>query len=331
MLAGLVVVLSGCSSVVARVNNRDISREKYIQELEQTAGLEVLRSMILREMVYERAQAENVMPSDDEVRQRLEKVKQDEFDGDEAKYTEYLKNTGQDDTGLLEQIRFTLATNALRGVGLDASDARLQAFFNENRATLFDKPARVTFRQIVLASEEQAKEVIREANTTQELFQSLVTKYTLDDQMRANGGLVEELDPTTLTDPATKPLSDALAKMQVNQVWQQPIKLGQVFLVVKLIERLAPEQANFEAIKDEVREQFIAVNGPPVEAVVAAAGRDAKVLVFEPRFKDTLEQMFGSDAAGGLPPGVQQDLDKAPEMTGPTRVPEADTSLPTAP
>ncbi|MBI5833053.1 MAG: peptidyl-prolyl cis-trans isomerase [Armatimonadetes bacterium] len=323
LAAGLILGLNGCSSVVARVNGQDITRADFHKELEQKAGLQVLRDMILNKMVLERAKAEGCLPDPKEVQARFDKLKADRFKGDEKQLRDYMKATGQDDKTILAQLQTDLAVFKLRAKGLDLSDGKLQAFFNENRTKLFDKPERVSFRQIVVPSADVAAKVIAEANSSQEVFQSLVAKYSLDEQTKENGGLVEEIDLATLP-PAVKPLSEALAKLKENQVCQTPIKIQNSYIVVKLTARHAAEKADFAKIKEEVKEQFIALNGKKPEQVLAECGKGAQVVVLEERFKSSLEAMFS--AGGGAPgapanvPGdVQKNIEKAPEMTGPTR------------
>ena len=330
LAAGMIMGLSGCSSVVARVNGQDITRAEFHKELEMNAGLQVLRNMIMNRMVLERAKAEGCLPDNKEVQARFEKLKAERFKGDETALRDYMKATGQDDTTILDQLKIDLAVFKLRAKGLDMSDAKLQQFFDENRAKLFDKPERVSFRQIVVPSADVAAKVIAEANSTQEVFQSLVAKYSLDEQTKANGGLVEEIDLSTLP-PQVKPLADALAKLKENQVCQTPIKIQSSYLVVKLTARHAAEKADFAKVKEEVKEQFIAMNGKKPEQVLAECGKGAQVVVLEERFKSSLESMFNNTpgAQGGpanVPADVQKNIEKAPEMTGPTR--ESDLPAP---
>ena len=131
LAAGMIMGLSGCSSVVARVNGQDITRAEFHKELEMNAGLQVLRNMIMNRMVLERAKAEGCLPDNKEVQARFEKLKAERFKGDETALRDYMKATGQDDTTILDQLKIDLAVFKLRAKGLDMSDAKLQQFFDE--------------------------------------------------------------------------------------------------------------------------------------------------------------------------------------------------------
>lgn len=322
LVAVLAASLTGCSSVVARVNNQNISRDEYVRQLEQTSGLDVLRTLILRQLVLERAKAEQVVPTAEQVKARFDEIKKEQFQDDETKFRQYLTESGQDDQTLMREIELELAIDGLRAKGLDTSDAKLQEFFTENRAKLFDKPERVSFRQIVVPSAEQAKQVIAEANTSQELFQALVTKYSMDEQSKADGGLVREIPLSTMTAPELKELVAALQKLQPNGVSQQPIKVNTMYVVVKLIQRHAAEKVDFATVRDAVKTRYVEVNGKRPEQVMAEAARDAQVVVMEPRLKEPLERMFSNSPDAQNPAQAPEAMNAPVEMAPPTRVDE---------
>lgn len=338
LAVGFGLLTAGCSGVVARVNGDDISRKEFVEALERAGGANVLRTLVLHRLIYDRAQAEGLMPTAEDLQNRLKEIKAGEpFNGDEAKWTEYLKQNATDDEVVLDQIKLELAVYRLRTNHLKPDEATLKAFFKENHERLFDKPERVTFRQIVVASPQVAQEVISRLNTEEAIFEQLVKQYSQDQRTAANGGLVQEI-PLEMIRQQAAPIYAAILKLKPNQVTQTPVQVPAgdgrfVYVVIKLLDRLAPEPAKWEdpATQKLVREAYLQVNAKSEEEFLAEAAKGANVVILDRRYKETLEPMFQAGVMPNVPPGMQQQLSQPPEITSPTRIRPDEMPKPTMP
>lgn len=325
LVTALVAVgmLSGCSSVVARVNGQDITRKQFHDHLEKRAGLQVLTELIARRLILERAKAEGCAPSNEEVLAEFNKQKKEQFGGDETKMRAFMRQNGLDDPAMLDDLRVKLAMFKLQTKGVKADDATLEAFFTENHEKLFDKPARYTFRMIGVESADAAKKALAELNGSNKLFEDVVQQYS-HDATRENGGLVEEL-PVEQVGKASPPLAEALKGLKENQVTQEPISFRGNFWILKLIKKLPAEAANFKdaATKEKVKTTYLASKAKDQQQLLEELSRTCKLQVMEERFKAPLEQQFGGPAQaapGNVPAPVADQLKKGPDMAAPTHV-----------
>jgi parvulin-like peptidyl-prolyl isomerase len=330
--AGLATVLalsmSGCTGVVARVNGRDITRKEFHDELEKASGLQVLNALILRQLLLERAQAEGCMPSKQDIDAEFARVKKEQFKDDETQMRQAMKAQGVDDKQLLDKFKLQLAVRNLRYKGVDASDEKLKAFFAEHEKS-FGKPDRFTFRQIVLDSKDEAAKIIKELNSSEDLFQQVAQQSSMDPNTKENGGLVENAPSETLKAQA-EPVFNALSKLQKNQITQDPVSIQKVFVVLKLLSHDAAETVKFEDVKDKVKDAYLEANGKREEQLEAEVAKKAQVVVLDPRFKTAIEQEFSGNGPQ-VPPGVENQIQKGPDMAAPTHVDETGEVPPASP
>jgi parvulin-like peptidyl-prolyl isomerase len=103
------------------------------------ARLQILDQLIQEEALYQRAQKENVIPTDDEVKQALQtQIQQSGMSQDE--YQKRLQDLGQTEDQLKDEIKRQLAIQKLQDkvtATIPApTEAEMQKFFDENRAQL---------------------------------------------------------------------------------------------------------------------------------------------------------------------------------------------------
>lgn len=315
-------LLAGCNSVVARVNGVNITRASFHEELERAQGRATLETMILRNLILEKAKASGVMPTADDVQKKLTEMREQNGLQDEAKYREWLKSQALDDKILLDQIQVGLAMEKLRTMHLKPSETDLKRFFDENRAQLFDKPERMSFRQIVLPSRDAALKLLRGLNTEEVMFQE-AAKQSMDEHSRESGGLYEEM-PLTILQAQAKPVFEVLTTLKENQISQKPVEFQNVFFVVKMIKRFPAEPADYASAETKklVHDRFLATNAKAEEQVAQEVAEKADVVVLDDRYKGAVEPKFSGAKAGGsaLPPAVQQELEKGPKIVDPTKV-----------
>lgn len=167
-LAASAVGLSACDSggsgtkggddVAATVNGTAIPVSKVDQLIDQqvkqagpgaqqqltpvalaAARLQVLDQLIQEEALYQRAQKESVIPTDDEVKQALQTQIQNSGMSNEE-YQNTLKQIGQTEEQLKDQIKRQLAIQKLQDKVTSTipapTDAEMRKFFDENKAQL---------------------------------------------------------------------------------------------------------------------------------------------------------------------------------------------------
>ncbi|MCC7492316.1 MAG: peptidyl-prolyl cis-trans isomerase [Fimbriimonadaceae bacterium] len=333
LLLGGAGLLSGCSTVVARVNGTNISQKEFYEELERAQGQQVLQMTILKHLVIEKATAEKLLPTPEEIQARLDELKKERFEGDDAKFRAWMKASSLDDTILVDQIRYELAAFKLRTRRLKTDDAELKKFFDENHAALFDKPARVSFRQIVVPEKAQADKLIAQLNNENEMFAQLARQISVDSSSKENGGLYEDIpwDAVKQQEPA---IHDALKGLAKNQITQKAVQLRRapLFVVLKLIDSKPPEPAVFDKLKAEVKQAYLQQSATSEQELLAEVTKGANVVVLAERYKESVQPAFTApDPTAGLPDAVKKDLEKGPDIAPPTPIDEKSMPKPLTP
>lgn len=323
MLSSL--ALMGCNDVVARVNGQDITQKEFHEQLERAQGRQILEVTILRRLVEQRAKAEGLLPTPEEVQEKLKEFRKQNGLESDADYVQWLKTNASDDTALLDQIQFQLTLYKLRTAGMKPTDDELKQFFEEYRGKFFDKPERFQFRQIVLPTKEAAAKLLHQLNTQELIFSDVARKESLDQSTAESGGLIDGF-PVDLMKEQAKPIYDALSSLKDNELSQEPIQMGNVYVLLKLLKKLPAEPAdvNDPETKKAVEEQYLGLKAKPEEQLLSEVAQNADVVVLADRYKAAIEPRFAPQGQGSnLPPAVQEQLDKGPDMTEPTEYDES--------
>jgi parvulin-like peptidyl-prolyl isomerase len=142
--------VEGGKDVAATVNGKDIMLSEVDNIIKQqtggqqaslsplelgTARLQVLDDLIKQEILFQRADKEKLLPTDDEVSQVISSQKQQV--GSQEEFQKALKESGQTEEGLREVVRKRLAMQKLLdrvGSKVDPpSDKEIEDFYNANR------------------------------------------------------------------------------------------------------------------------------------------------------------------------------------------------------
>jgi peptidyl-prolyl cis-trans isomerase SurA len=140
----------GAKDVAATINGKDIMLSEVDNTIKQQTGgqqaslsplelgaarLQVLDDLIKQEVLFQRADKEKLLPTDDEVSQVISSQKQQV--GSQEEFQKALKESGQTEEGLREVVRKRLAMQKLLdriGSKVDPpSDKEIEDFYNANR------------------------------------------------------------------------------------------------------------------------------------------------------------------------------------------------------
>jgi peptidyl-prolyl cis-trans isomerase SurA len=117
---GTKILLKDVERVIAQQQPRE--QENQLSQLEQAAlQLRALESLINQEVLFQRAQKDNIAPTDDEIRQYVQRYKQDNGFTEEA-FTNELKRTNQTEEQFRDFVRKQLAIQKL----YEKSEAQLK-------------------------------------------------------------------------------------------------------------------------------------------------------------------------------------------------------------
>ncbi len=280
------------SGIAARVNGKEITRaqvDKYFTfrtqnadskltgVAEQLAKMEILRDLIDREIMSQRAEKLKLTPSAAEIEAQVQQMRgsvpPDEF-------RKELERRGFSDQDMREEVRQTLAVQKVMQDQVDSkiqiTDAEVSSFYQENRDTFNVREPQYHLAQIVVTANpsvpisnlrndkalnrEQAVAKIQRITALAQQggdFEQLAREYSEDSQTsRAGGDLGYQ--PISSLEHLGPSLKDAIVKMKVGDV-TPVIQTEDAFWILKLLGKREPGQKTLqdpevnESIHQELR------------------------------------------------------------------------------
>ncbi len=231
---------------VAVVNGERITRAELTDTLILYAGRDVLDELIEKKLILQECRQQNITVSDEEIEAELDELK--EWFGSEEEFTEAMSQHGYTMDRLIEDVRVDLMRRKLVEAEIDVTEEALQAFFEDNRF-LFDEQEQVKARHILVENEDDMAVLISRLEDGED-FAELAGEFSLDTFTKDTGG---ELGYVQRGDVAWPELDAVLFSLDPGEV-SEPVESYSGFHVVEVMEREDSMVADFEEVKDEVRE-----------------------------------------------------------------------------
>ena len=331
-LIGGGALLAGCGGVpgnaVATVDGDSIPRADYQHWLgvftKQAAGqpqqgtakptAKQLRDTTLQYLISTRwlngeAKQQHVAVTDAEVKKSFSAQKQQSFPKD-TDYQKFLKTSGQSESDLLAQVRYSLLSNKIStkvaGKGGTISDQAVSDYYGQHKQE-FAKPETRDLRVIVTKDKAHAQQALNALNGG-DSWAKVVKKYSLDEQTKATDGKLAA-QPKGQLEPA---LDDAIFSAPKNKV-TGPVKSQNGYLVFAVTGSAPASQQTLDQASDKIKQTLTQQNQ---QRALASFVKD-----FTARWREKTECSTGYRTS---------DCKNGPKPT-PTPTPAAPQTAPAAP
>ena len=236
------------------------------------ARLQALQGMIQEEVLYQKAETEKALPSDDDLTQAVNQFKQSSgLTADDL--TKQLQDAGENEQSLREKIRRQLAIKKLQekiaSTVEPPKDSEVEAFFKGNPQLFINKRG-ASFAAIVIdpkgngqttKTPEEAqlklKEVGQKLSTPGIDFAELARQYSEDPNSAARGGDFQAFSEADMKQIMTPELADYIMnKMQIGQVVPRivPFEGKAVFLKLTALQK---EDENLTLESPNIKQRVI--------------------------------------------------------------------------
>lgn len=133
---------------------------------------------------------------------------------------------------------------------------KVKAFYEQNK-NKYIKPARVKARHILVASEQEAKNIISELKglkdkELEKKFAEIAKAKSMDTGSAANGGDLGWFDESTMV----KPFTDAAFSLKKGEITKTPVKTNFGYHIILKQDARAKEQIAFKDMKQGIENQF---------------------------------------------------------------------------
>ncbi|CAN5684110.1 hypothetical protein BH24ACI2_BH24ACI2_15990 [soil metagenome] len=256
------------NETAATVNGKAIKLEEVERALKQQAAgqeaalspmelaaarLEVLQTLIQQEVLFQKAEAEQTVPSEEEVTTALNKLKTDSGKSAEA-FQQEMQKAGVTDESLRESIKKQLAIDKLiekiTSKIEPLTDNEIQSFYNSNPEAFKNKRGAQLATIVIdptdsgnddktkneIEVQQRLKEISERLNRTD--FATLAREYSEDPQTRYAGGDWRYFTEDEMKQAFGQGFADyVMNKMQNGDIVPQPIPFEGKILIVKLQEK----------------------------------------------------------------------------------------------
>lgn len=283
-LLAIAAIVTGCgNSPVAVVSGVKITEAEFNQRLMEAAGRDVLRDMIDRELLRQAATQAGIEVTDEELNAEIEKAKQ-EIGGEEL-FQQWLAGRELTEERWREHVRFALLTRELALKDVTYTDEDLKKFFEEDKER-FARPATVSISEIVVASKQDADEVMAELKKEGASFGDIARRYSLSPTREAGG----ERPEMPIEQIPVAAIREAAQSLPIGEV-SQPMEAEGQWYIMKVRDRKPARQASFAEDREVIEEQYQLQHARPLQEILKEQIAKANVRVLAPSLQD-LNQVY---------------------------------------
>lgn len=258
------------TTTVARVNGVEISRDSFYEALEQyNVNGETLGSIALRQLISEalilQANETYELGVDDA---QVEASYQEAVAVYGPELPTLLAQVGMTEARFRQEIRIGLILELLMTRGIEVTEEDIATFYEENKETLFLQPELYNASQILVANEEQARDILAQL-AEGATFAELREEHSLD---RGVWG------PIAKTDTIPKEIADALFSLQVGEV-SEPVAVGGGYYLIRL-EEITPEKYyTLDEVSEDIRQHLLYSQARSADEVIAQLWEEADIQI----------------------------------------------------
>jgi foldase protein PrsA len=257
-------LLGGCSQRMAlKVNGQTVTQDQFYQrcanftqgQLAPPVGLIAMDQAIRELLLNQEAKRLNLEPTDAEVNTELDNIRKQMATGGQS-LDQRLKQMGLPLDTIKNQIRLDVLQRKLITNGVTVTDKDVEQYYNQNKQSpQFTTPKQVNAEQITVPTEAAAKEV--EQTLSKNAAFDLVAHSKSIDQYKDQGGRLPTLQQGYPVPPGVSPVVFAEAfKLPVGKP-SAPIKVGNDWVILKIIDEKPQNTRTLAEAKDEIRQMLL--------------------------------------------------------------------------
>lgn len=237
------------AEAVATVNGVEITKDRLYDSMIASGGSQSLDTLINEELINQEAAKQNITVSDADIEEELEMYRT-QFGSDE-KLNEALTQFGMTRDQLEEEIVQQLKLTKLLEPQVEVTDDQVKQIFEQNQES-FNTPEQVRASVILVATEEEAKDIVKELEGGAD-FAELAKNKSLDVMTKEQGGDTDFFARGE-REEAVEEASFKLAKDEVSE----PVKTTEGYQVIKVTDRKEAHTATLEEKQEEIRKALVA-------------------------------------------------------------------------
>ena len=263
----------------------------------ETVKNQLVDFLVQREQFTQEAIALGVDVTDEDVRARLDELKEQFFEDDEARYLEELEEQGLTEEQVLSDLRFQQITDELFALvtgEIEITDEEISTYYTENQES-FTSPEQREVAHILVETKEEADTVYEQAEAGED-FATLAEENSIDEGTAVNGGAY------TAVKGLSVPEFDEVAYALETDAISEPVETQFGWHVIKALEDIQPSALQ---PLDEVRDQIEGLIRSEQESTVV----DEWLTALEAKYEGKVLYAVGFE-----PPPTDEPVDEDPSI-----------------
>jgi foldase protein PrsA len=281
--AALCTSLAACSGGgsggnVAAVNGQAITRADFDHKLESSpAAKQVLNQLVQQSLIDQYARDKKIDVSQADIDKKETETKAKFPPG---QFEQIVKNQGLTEQDVQQILRQQLILEKAVAPQVHVSDADVKAYFDKNHA-VFDKPAQVKARHILVADQAKANEVLAKLKAGGS-WDALAKQYSTDPASKDKGGELGYFGRGQMVPQ----FQDAAFGAKVGQI-VGPIKSPFGYHIIQVEDKKPAVKATLASTSDQIKQQLTQQQEQQQYPVFLQQLRGAaKIEVYDDRYKD---------------------------------------------
>lgn len=230
---------------VAKVGDREITKEALYEKLVATSGAATLDVMISNEVVDQEAEKAKVKVTQDEIDEEMA-VYEEQYGGAEG-LAEALATSGMSIADLEEEMKTYLKVEKIIGPDIEITDEQMSTYFEENKESL-EQGSKVEASHILVETQEEADEVKSKLDDGSD-FAELAAEYSIDTSNAENGGALGEFGAGEMTPE----FEEAAFSLKVDEI-SKPVETDYGFHIIQVTSKTEAKEATLEDNKEQIKE-----------------------------------------------------------------------------
>ena len=241
----LIISITGCvkEEIVAKVDNKEITKTELYDQLVAQGGKEALDALISEKIMELEVEKNKIEVSEEEIEKELNEMR--EYYGGEEELDKAIEQFGYTMDDIKNNITMNLQIEKLLEPYITITDEEMQAYFEENKASL-NQVEQVKASHILVESKEIADEVIQKLNEGGN-FADLAKEYSKDTMNSQSGGDLGYFGKGEML----AEFENEAFSLGINEI-SEPVKTNYGYHIIKVEDKKEAKEAVYEDFKDNI-------------------------------------------------------------------------------
>jgi parvulin-like peptidyl-prolyl isomerase len=223
--------------------------EELPAEVLENIQAQTFDDLVYQKLLLKEAEDRDIEVKDDELDAAINDYKNNQLQGSESKYQEFLEQIGLNDETFRREMKMELLVSKIQQeltADVKAGEEEAKAFYDEN-LEMFKQPAGIQISHILVNTEEEAGQILKQLKAGEE-FAQLAREFSQCGSSSQGGDL-----GTVNEDSALVPeFLTAALKLEPGQMTEKPVKTEFGYHIIKAGERKEASTQDFESVKNSI-------------------------------------------------------------------------------